>query len=68
MIDYRFFYWGFTGKKQGLIRTQPLLSITMITNRTIKKIRLSFGTEVPDDEAVLRIEFTGRTIAADVFL
>jgi len=68
MIDYRFFYLGLTGKKLGLIRTQPLLSITMITNRTIKKIRLSFGTEVPDDEAVLRIEFTGRTIAADVFL
>jgi hypothetical protein len=29
---------------------------------------LSFGTEVPDDQTVLGIEFTGRTIAACIFL
>ena len=47
------------------MRVEQYANATMISN---DKKNLSFGTEMPDDQTVLSIEFAGRTIAPGLFL
>ena len=67
MIDYRFFY-SVILKKTWVDLNATALDRSNDQQQDNLKNRLSLGTEVPDDQAVLCIEFTCRTIAASLFL